>query len=140
MIHTCHRQRVQLVGDQDAGCALQQAADAAVQQVAPHVRVHRRQRVVQQHHIRARVAGAREGDPLPLPAAQVDALLADLRLVACNKVSAGSTHLTLILAMRSAVLKPQRQPVTTTHNKHVQHCIYFDRVKSGSERPGTRPM
>ena len=83
---TCYRKRVQLVRDQDPGRALQQAADAAVQQVAPHVRVHRRQRVVQQHHVGARVAGARKRDPLPLPAAQIDALLPDLRLVTCNSV------------------------------------------------------
>ncbi len=80
---TCRSQSVQLVSDQHPRRLCQQAADAAVQQVAPHVRVHRRQRVVQQHHIRARVAGPCQRDALPLPAAQVDALLANLGAVTC---------------------------------------------------------
>ena len=78
---TCGCERVELVGDQHSRCAPQQAADAAVQQMPANVRVHRRQRVVQQHHVSLGVAGAREGDALPLATAQVDALLANLRVV-----------------------------------------------------------
>ena len=81
---TCRGESHELVGHQHPGLPAQQAADAAVQQVPPHVRVHRRQRVVQQHHIGAGVAGPRQGDPLLLASAQVDALLPDLRVVPCK--------------------------------------------------------
>ena len=76
---------MQLVRDQDPGRALEQAADAAVQQVPPHVSVHRRQRVVQKDHISARVAGPCQRDALPLTAAEIDAFLANLRLIACQR-------------------------------------------------------
>ncbi len=84
---TCRGERHELVGHQDPGLAAQQAADAAVQQVPAHVRVHRRQRVVQQHHVGLSVAGSRQGDSLLLPAAQIDAFLADLSVVTCRNRS-----------------------------------------------------
>ena len=145
----------------------QQAADAAVEQVAPHVRVHRRQRVVKQVHICARhglgkwectqlgwkqragckgscagcqaqgggrrdtprgaaspqhrgatwcaapaplpprptcicVAGTGQRDAVTLPAAQVDAFLPNLSLVACA-ARAGTAALAL-----------ERRPVATS--------------------------
>ena len=46
------------------------------------MRVHRRQRVVQQHHISARVAGASQSHALFLTAAEVDTALPDLRVIA----------------------------------------------------------
>ena len=72
------------MGDQHPGPAAQQAADAAVQQVPPHVRVHCRQRVVQQNHVSVRIAGASQRDPLLLAAAEVYALLPDLRMISCG--------------------------------------------------------
>jgi hypothetical protein len=52
--------------------------------VPPHVRVHRRQRVVQQHHVGARIAGASQRYPLLLSAAEIDALLPNLRVISCG--------------------------------------------------------
>ena len=60
----------------------EQAADAAVEEVAPDVRVDGRERVVKHVDVRVRVRRARERDPLLLAARERDALLADLRLVA----------------------------------------------------------
>lgn len=48
----------------------------------PHPRVQRRQRVVKQHHVGVGIGGARKGDALLLPAADVDSPVAQLRLVA----------------------------------------------------------
>ena len=47
---TCHE--LDLMRDQDARLARQLAADDLVKQVAPHVRIHRAERVVHQVHIR----------------------------------------------------------------------------------------
>jgi hypothetical protein len=51
--------------------------------VPTHVRVHRRQRVVQQDDVSASIASASQRHALLLAAAEVDAALADLRVVAC---------------------------------------------------------
>ena len=84
MYRTCRCQSVQLMCDQNPGGACQQAANAAIQQVPSHVRVHRRQRVVQQHDVGASIARASQRHALPLPATQVYALLADLSFIACT--------------------------------------------------------
>jgi hypothetical protein len=46
--------------------------------------VHRRQRVVHQNHVCASIAGPSESHPLLLTAAEIDAPLSNLRLVACT--------------------------------------------------------
>ena len=48
----------------------------------PHPRVQRGQRVVQQHDVGVGVGGAREGDALLLPAADIYSAISQLRLVA----------------------------------------------------------
>ena len=48
-------QELELVGDKDAGGVAQEAADAAAEEVLPHVRVHCREWVIQQANIGAYV-------------------------------------------------------------------------------------
>mmetsp|Transcript_31750 Transcript_31750/g.80968 ORF Transcript_31750/g.80968 Transcript_31750/m.80968 type:complete len:494 (-) Transcript_31750:512-1993(-) len=79
------RQPLQRVGDQDDGLPAQRAADALLKQRAPHVRVHGRQRVVQQVDVGARVHGARDGHALLLAARQRHAAVADLGEVAVGQ-------------------------------------------------------
>lgn len=50
------------------------------------VDVERRQRVVEDEHVRRRGDGAREGEPLPLTAGEAEPLLADGRLDAVGQV------------------------------------------------------
>ena len=49
--------------------------------VGSDVRVHCGERIVEEHHVRLRVHGARDRDALPLPAADRDPALADLGLI-----------------------------------------------------------
>mmetsp|Transcript_8575 Transcript_8575/g.14758 ORF Transcript_8575/g.14758 Transcript_8575/m.14758 type:complete len:210 (-) Transcript_8575:23-652(-) len=102
----------------------QQVLDAIVEDVLASVLVHGRQRIVQHLHLRLRVDGAGQGDALALAAAQIDAALADLRLVAVREdlhvalQRAREHHLTILGIVKgpteknvvadSAVLDPRR--------------------------------
>uniref|UniRef100_J3KZS0 Uncharacterized protein n=1 Tax=Oryza brachyantha TaxID=4533 RepID=J3KZS0_ORYBR len=75
-------QEVDLVGDEDDGLVLERAADALPEDVGAGVRVDGAEDVVEQVDVAVLVDRARELDALLLAAAEVDAALADLRLVA----------------------------------------------------------
>mmetsp|Transcript_9380 Transcript_9380/g.18305 ORF Transcript_9380/g.18305 Transcript_9380/m.18305 type:complete len:263 (-) Transcript_9380:1724-2512(-) len=80
--------KLQLVGDEDDLLALLlQAADHVLKDVAPGLRVHSRQDVVEQVHVRVAVHRPRERHPLLLPSAEVDALLADLREISARELA-----------------------------------------------------
>mmetsp|Transcript_10044 Transcript_10044/g.29733 ORF Transcript_10044/g.29733 Transcript_10044/m.29733 type:complete len:505 (+) Transcript_10044:1674-3188(+) len=59
---------------------------AGAEEVRRHLRVHGGERVVEQHEVRAGVARAREAHARLLPAAEVHALLADLRVHAVGQL------------------------------------------------------
>mmetsp|Transcript_84836 Transcript_84836/g.262645 ORF Transcript_84836/g.262645 Transcript_84836/m.262645 type:complete len:710 (-) Transcript_84836:77-2206(-) len=67
-------------GDQARG-AVKHPAEEAVEDVAAHLHVERREGVVEEREPGTGVGHAREPDPRPLPAGERDALLADLGLV-----------------------------------------------------------
>lgn len=48
------------MGDEDAGSGAEEAGNAVVEELSTHVRVHGRQRVVQQEDVSAAIHGARQ--------------------------------------------------------------------------------
>ena len=76
---------VEAVRDEDARAVGNGPVDALAQDVLCHVRVHRRERVIEHEESRVRVHGTRDADALLLPTGQVDAALADLGAIACRQ-------------------------------------------------------
>mmetsp|Transcript_2525 Transcript_2525/g.7950 ORF Transcript_2525/g.7950 Transcript_2525/m.7950 type:complete len:359 (-) Transcript_2525:1675-2751(-) len=81
------RQAGHLVGDQDACLGAQLSADAALEDALPHVRIHRREHVVQQVHVGVCVHRTGQTHARLLAAAQGNALLADRGEVAGRQAS-----------------------------------------------------
>ena len=72
--------------DQHAGLGPQQAADAGGEEVPADVGVHGGEGVVQEEDVGGGVGGPCQRDAVALPPAQVDALLPNLRLIACGQL------------------------------------------------------
>mmetsp|Transcript_12047 Transcript_12047/g.36285 ORF Transcript_12047/g.36285 Transcript_12047/m.36285 type:complete len:275 (-) Transcript_12047:1276-2100(-) len=76
-------QRGEVVRDEDDDLAeVAEAQHQVLEEVRRHVRVHRRQNVIQQIHVGVGVEGSRESDALLLAARNVEPLFADLGVVA----------------------------------------------------------
>ena len=92
--------------DKHDRASAQGPADAGLKDSPADVGVHGAERVVQQIERRAAIHSAGQADALPLPARQVDAALANLRLIAGRQhrqVCAQRAHVQHVVVVRLVV-------------------------------------
>ena len=97
------RQELHRVRRQHARSPSQLLPNALVEQSVAHARVHRRQRVVQQHNVRVGITAARQRNARLLPARHVDAVVANFRVFAAQQ-----HQITLHLSRGDHTREPRR--------------------------------